>query len=165
MTKFAHRSSTYSAEIGISADDFFDAAADWQGIAGILPAEHPYKFSKVELVSGSVNGQAPCTRRMFLDKSSLPEDVAGGLPDYFQETMLVADKEAGTIVYRVEGETLGMRNYYGIKEIEPIDDKRCRVTIWARYDFPLDADADGMNDGLVTVYKGVIHGAEQARRS
>lgn len=164
MSGFSHLKASYSAELAISAETFFDAASDWQGILGILPPEHPFKFTHVDLAEGSSRGQTPCTRLMHLDKSTLAPEVASAMPDMFRETLLVADREAGTLIYRVEGATLGMRNYYGVKDIEPIDGNRCRVTITARFDFPSDADGQAIIDALIEVYKGVVHGAERARQ-
>jgi len=166
MHGFRHHRASYGAELDVNADAFFEGAADWTGILDYLPDWHPFKFTHVSLGEGCEEGRFPITRLMHLDKSSLPEGTPPeSLPDFFRETLLAADAEAGTLNYRVEGETLGMRNYFAVKEIETLGPDRCKATINARFDFPEEADAEPLIAALMEVYRGVIHGIEAAKRS
>lgn len=162
MSKFQHVHIVYEAEVDLPAERFFDALTDWTGLAAYLPAWHPFKFSHVTLGEGSTEGRLPLTRLMHLDKSALPKDTPpDSLPDCFAETLIVADKEAGTIVYKVE-ETLGMRNYYGFQEVDSVSNGKCRTKLNVRFDCPSDVDLVPFRDTLIQVYKGVVHGIEEA---
>lgn len=159
MTRYRHVRATYGADLDISADSFFDAASDWTGLLNYLGEPCPFKFTHISVAEGSQIGKLPLTRRMHLDKSLLPPDTPpDAVPDYFPETLLAADRDAGTIVYRVEGNALGMRNYYAVKEVESLAPHRCHASISSRFDYPADEDVDSLLAALELVYRGVIHG-------
>ena len=158
MSEYSHLKASWGTELDVPADDFIKAASHWSNIGECLLDNHPFKFSKVELAEGSVEGVQPCTRIMYLDKSAMSKEVADASPDTFHETLIVTDPIARTMVYKVEGEPMGMRNYYGFKEVEVLGPNKCRATITVRFDFPAELPTEQLMESLIAVYKGVILG-------
>jgi hypothetical protein len=157
MATFRHVRASWGAEIPLSAERFVAEASDWVKSMDYL-LDNPFKFSKCVYAPGSERGKLPCTRLMYIDKTGLPTEQADTLPEYFRETLLHVDPEAFTLIYQVEGDTLGMRNYYATKEAEPLGPDRCRATITARFDLRSEIDPDTFVAGILPVYKAVILG-------
>lgn len=157
MTGFRHMRATWSAEIPISAQRFTDEAADWVKSMDYL-LDNPFKFSKCVHAPGSERGKLPCSRLMYIDKTGMTPEQAAALPEYFRETLMEVDREAYTLVYRVEGDVIGMRNYFATKEAEPLGPDRCRATMSARFDLRSEIDPATFVSNLEAVYKAVILG-------
>ena len=162
MAGFKHMRATFGAEIPISAEEFVDRASDWVKSMEYLQ-DNPFEFAKCVHAEGSSRGKLPCTRLMYLDKTGLPKEQADGLPEYFRETLFHVDREAHVMVYQVEGQPIGMRNYYATKEAEPIAADRCRATICARFDLDDSIDGETFVSMLQQVYKAVILGVGNAQ--
>lgn len=163
MTKFKHVTIVYEADVNLPADRFFDHLTDWTNVLAYLPEWHPFAFTHVTLAEGHSDEGFPRTRLMYLDKTALPDGTdPDSLPDSFAETLILADKEAGTVVYKVEP-TLGMRNYYGIQVIEPRPGNTCHTKLTVQFDCPEDLYDAEFERMLIQVYKGVIHGIEESR--
>jgi hypothetical protein len=157
MAEFRHMRASFSSEVPRSAEQFVEAASDWVGSMDYLH-ENPFKFTKCVYAEGSSKGKLPCSRLMYLDTSGLPKEEAAGIPEYFRETLLKVDREAHVLFSQVEGEPLGMRNYYATKEVDPIAPDRCKVTINARFDLPTSIAPDPFVQMLQNVYRAVILG-------
>jgi hypothetical protein len=157
MATFRHMRASWSTELPISAARFVAEASDWVGSMDHL-LDNPFKFAKCVYASGSERGKLPCTRLMYIDKTDMSKEQAAALPEHFRETLFAVDHEAHTLVYQVEGDVLGMRNYYATKEAEPLGPDRCRATITARFDLRSEIDPDTFVANLQAVYKAVILG-------
>jgi hypothetical protein len=157
MAEFRHMRASFSSEVPRSAEQFVAAASDWVGSMAYLH-ENPFKFLKCVYAEGSSQGTIPCSRLMYPDTSGMSKADAAGIPEYFRETLLKVDKEAYVLFYQVEGEPLGMRNYYATQECDPIAADRCRVTITARFDLRTSVEPDPFVQMLQKVYRAVILG-------
>jgi hypothetical protein len=120
--------------------------------------ENPFKFTRCVYAEGSSKGKLPCSRLMYPDTSGLSKEAAAGIPEYFRETLLKVDRETHVLFYQVEGEPLGMRNYYATKEVDPIASDRCRVTITARFELLKSIEPESFVQMLQGVYRAVIVG-------
>jgi hypothetical protein len=157
MAEFRHMRASWSSEVPRSATQFVRAAADWVGSMLYLH-ENPFNFTKCVYAEGSSKDKLPCTRLMYLDKRNLTEEQAANLPEYFRETLWKVDEEAHVLFYGVEGEVLGMRNYFANKEVEPLASDRCRVAITARFDLLRSVPPEPCVEMLQRVYRAVILG-------
>lgn len=157
MAEYRHMRASWTSEVPRSASQFVRAAADWVGSMSYLH-ENPFAFTKCIYAEGSSKGKLPCTRLMYLDKSGMTKEQAASVPEYFRETLWKVDEEAHVLFYGVEGEVVGMRNYFANKEVEPITGDRCRVTITARFDLRAEIDPGPLVEMLQRVYRAVILG-------
>jgi hypothetical protein len=157
MAEFRHMRASWGAEVPRSAEQFVKAAADWVGSMDYLH-ENPFKFTKCIYAKGSSIGKLPCTRLMYPDTSDLPKEEAAKIPEYFRETLWRVDEEAHVLFYEVEGQPLGMRNYFATKEVDPIAPDRCRATVSARFDLLTSIDSDAFVAMLHKIYRAVILG-------
>lgn len=157
MAEYNHMRASWASEVPCSATQFVRAAADWVGSMDYLH-ENPFSFTKVIYAPGSAKGSVPCSRRMYLDKKNLPPEQAAQLPEYFQETLWKVDEEAHVLFYSVDGEVLGMRNYFATKEVDPIASDRCRVTITARFDLLASIEPQPFVEMVQRTYRAVILG-------
>jgi hypothetical protein len=162
MATFKHMRASWGADIPISAEQFIDGVADWVGSVEHL-YENPFKFTKCVYADGSSQGKIPCSRLMYPDKTGLPKEQADAIPEYFRETLLLVDREAQAIFYRVEGEPLGMRNYFANMEAEPLGPDECRATISARFDLLTSVPSEPFVDTLHKIYRAVILGVAGSR--
>lgn len=161
MAAFKHMRASWEAEIPISAEQFIDGVADWVGSVEHL-YENPFKFTKCVYADGSSKGKLPCSRLMYPDKSGLTKEQAAGIPEYFRETLLLVDREAHALFYRVEGQPLGMRNYFANMEADPLDPSSCRATISARFELLSSIPPEPFVDMLHKIYRAVILGVAAA---
>jgi hypothetical protein len=157
MAKYKHLRASLTEEVPVSAERFFDAAADWVGHVPHL-TDFPFPLAKSAYDAGSSAGKIPCTRLVYVDKTAMPKEQADMLPEFFRETLLKVDRETYCLFYTLEGESLGMRNYFASKEIEPLENGRCRVTVASRFDLIEGVSAEATGGFLQAVYKSLIGG-------
>jgi len=158
MAEFKHMRASVSGEAPCSADDWVEAAAEWAEHITHLKATFPMPFTKCVYAEGHKKGQYPLTRLVHVDKSKMPPEAAAATPDIFQETLLRVDKQARVLFYQIDGEPMGMRNYYANKEVDAIDANKCRVTISARLDIPKAVPEEALAPTFQAVYASLIAG-------
>jgi hypothetical protein len=164
MAEFRHLRASWGTEIPISATQFVKGASDWVGSMDYL-YDNPFKFTKCVYAEGSSKGKLPCSRLMYPDTSGMSREEAAGVPEYFRETLLKVDSEAHCLFYQVEGEPLGMRNYFANKEADPIGPDRCYARITARFDLLKTVDAGNFIEMLERIYRAVILGVARMPKS
>jgi hypothetical protein len=158
MSDYQHVQTTFSDEAPVSADDWMMGAADWAEHVNFFIATLPLKCTKSVYAPGAKKGQFPLTRHVTVDKSVLSKEDAAAIPDIFPETLVWFDATARMLLYRIEGEPWGMRNYFAFNEVEPLGPDKCKVTFSSRFDLPPGFPADAMLPGFHTAYKAMIAG-------
>ncbi|SCW53617.1 Polyketide cyclase / dehydrase and lipid transport [Sphingobium faniae] len=156
MAGFGRCNTFVEADIDLAAVRFFDAMNDWSGFLQYFPDDIPLKLSRIDLAEGNIEGVLPCTRRAFIAKELYPEEFRAAVPDYVLETLLAADRDAGTLVFRVEGELNGMRNYYGRITVSPLGVDRCNVRFSAQFDLVEGGDGQAAIDSIEEMHRKVI---------
>lgn len=156
MAKYIRGSAYRSAEVSVSADEFWKVLRDWGAVmkwAPPLDADPPAPVSGCELREGHSVDQLPCTRLVYLESD-------GSYPPFLEETLLYADEEAKFIYYNVEGVGVaGMRNYLATTTVDEVGPDRCRITCSSRFDVPEGGPVQMITDFLEAVYdRSVIQG-------
>ena len=165
MPEFQHVKTSFSDEAAVSADDWMTGAADWAEHVNFFIETLPLKCTKSVYAPGMKKGQFPLTRHVTVDKSVLSKEEAAALPDVFPETLVWMDAAAHMLLYRIEGEPWGMRNYFAFNEVEPLGPNTCKVTFSSRFDLPKEIPADAFLPGFHTAYKAMIAGIANYAKS
>jgi hypothetical protein len=153
-------------EVDLPADTIIDAYADWVHVDRYLPCEFPFRFERIEYAPGSGPNKYPCTRYMFLDRSTLSAEMQAQLPEFFSETVYSVDREAGTINYSVDKiGPFGSRNYFACTTVDPLEGNASRVTTNSRFDLPRGASLAEYCGMLETLYRWQVTGIAQWAKS
>lgn len=158
MTAFRRGTAFATAEIDVSADDYWTMLRDWGAVMKWVDRSPDAPAPLVDTVykEGDSVDVLPCTRICLFT----PESGVGPYP----ETLIHADADARRIYYTVDGITSsGMRNYLSMAMVDELDGDRCRVTVQSTWDIPADGDLEGNRAFLEAVYnRSMIQGMATA---
>jgi hypothetical protein len=151
-----------SGEVECSAEDYWRALRDWNGIMNWWPKESaPMPIKSSSLKPGHSPDRIPCTRILQFDMSKLPPGFdTSAMPDQLQETLTYVDEESRTLYYTLDGKTpLGLRNYFAWTTVDSLGPNRARITNSGRGDLPIEVPVDAILYLMgETFERGVIHG-------
>ena len=164
MAEYTHSRASATVEVSVSADQFVEAAADWVSHVSHFK-NFPFKLGKCVYAEGSSTGKLPCTRLLYVDKTGMTKAEADAYPEYFRETLLKVDREARALFYMIEGEAIGMRNYFACKEVDALGSNRCRVTISSRFDLNASVSSEQHVTLLEEVYRVLIAGVSDSAKN
>jgi hypothetical protein len=147
-----------TADVDVSADDFWEVLRDWPAVMKWTPADSPAPLLDVTLRDGDDVDVLPCTRIMHFD-------ISKGFPPTFEETLLSAHPEARRIIYVLKDVPGGLTNYMATTFIDDLGDGKARVTCDSKFDVPMSASLEETEDFLQKIYeRSVIRGIERAIR-
>lgn len=132
MEKVIRVSTCVSDVVDVNAEDYWYCLVDrwedykeWLTIGGQELSIH-----YTRLAPSSKRGVLPRTRIVALDN---PDEPFGN--HFLNETLIYANHDTMTIIYRVDGfGNFSQRNYIAIQTIDEIEPGRCKITISSHFD-------------------------------
>jgi hypothetical protein len=156
--KFRHGSASFSSEVAVSADEFWELLRNWPAVMKWHPKVDVPPLIACTLKEGNDPDTLPCTRLMHF---ATPD---GGRAS-FEETLLYADPEARRIYYTFDGFRDQMRNYMATTIVEDAGPGRSCVTCSSSFDVPEGVSLEDHAAFLAAIYeKAVIRGIEAAAK-
>jgi hypothetical protein len=156
MNGFNRGTVSVTADVDVSAVEFWDLVRDWSAVMKWIPEDRSVPVLNVTLKEGNDLNVLPCTRVMHLDASK-------GFPPTIDEILLYADPQSKRLFYTFSGIPDGLTNYIATTFVDELEGDRARVTCASMFDVPVSLSLAKTVSWLEHVYEyQMIRGMESA---